>query len=100
MAPLPKSQSSLLRLLMILEWVLLSMVASAQVLLTLRQAMPILLLIINGLGLGIFAALGRISPRRKRSKQIYTLIEFLLILGKGILLKNTKPKISRNSIRV
>ena len=75
----PKPKSSLLRLLMILEWVLLSIVASVQVILTLHQAMPMLLLIINGLGLGIFAALGRVTPRSRRSKQIYTLVEFLVI---------------------
>ena len=92
MDPLPKSQSSLVRLLMILEWVLLSIVASAQVLLALRQAMP-MLLIINGLGLGIFAVLGRVKPRRKLSKQIYTLAEFLLIFCLVILSNIPLPKL-------
>ena len=78
MSLLPKSQSSLLRLLMILEWVLLGIVAIAQILLAVIKAMPILL-IVNGLGLGIFAALGRITPHRKLSKLIYILIEFGLI---------------------
>ena len=92
MDPLPKSQSSLVRLLMILEWVLLSIVASAQVLLALRQAMP-MLLIINGLGLGIFAVLGRVKPRRKLSKQIYTLAEFLLIFCLVFLSNIPLPKL-------
>ena len=92
MDPLPKSQSSLVRLLMILEWVLLSIVASAQVLLALRQAMP-MLLIINGLGLGIFAVLGRVKPRRKLSKQIYTLVEFLLIFCLVFLSNIPLPKL-------
>ena len=92
MDPLPKSQSSLVRLLMILEWVLLSIVASAQVLLALRQAMP-MPLIINGLGLGIFAVLGRVKPRRKLSKQIYTLVEFLLIFCLVFLSNIPLPKL-------
>lgn len=54
MSLLPQSRSSLLRLLMILEWVLLGIVAIAQILVTLVNTMPILL-IANGLGLGIFA---------------------------------------------
>ncbi len=74
----PKSQSLLLRLLVILEWALLGIVAIAQILLALLQATPILLLM-NGLGLGIFAMLGRVKPHSKRSITIYTLIEFGLI---------------------
>ena len=78
MGLLPKSQSSLLRLLMLLEWVLLGIVAIAQILLALIQSTP-MLLVANGLGLGFFAALGRITPHRNRSKQIYTFVEFALI---------------------
>jgi signal transduction histidine kinase len=78
MSLLPKSQSSLLRLLKILEWVLLGIVAISQILLILVKATPILL-IVNGLGLGVFAALGRVTPRRQLSKLIYTLVEFGLI---------------------
>jgi signal transduction histidine kinase len=75
-----QSRSSLLHLLIILEWVLLGIVAIAQILVSLINAMP-MLLIVNGLGLGIFAALGRITPRRRGSKLIYTLLEFGLIFG-------------------
>jgi signal transduction histidine kinase len=71
-------QSSLLSLLRILEWVLLGIVAIAQILVMPVNAPPILL-IANGLGLGIFAVLGWIVPRRKLSKLIYTLAEFGLI---------------------
>jgi signal transduction histidine kinase len=65
---------------MILEWVLLGIAAIAQILVTLINGMP-MLLIVNGLGLGIFAVLGRITPRRKLAKLIYTLVEFGLIFG-------------------
>lgn len=78
MGLLPKSQSSLLRLLTILEWVLLGIVAITQILLMWAQATPTLL-VSSSLGLGMFSALGRITPRRKRSKLIYTLVEFGLI---------------------
>lgn len=78
MGLLPKSQSSLLRLLTTLEWVLLGIVAIAQILLALINATPILLMV-NGLVLGVFAALGRVKPHRKPAKQIYTLVEFGLI---------------------
>jgi signal transduction histidine kinase len=69
-----------MRLLMILEWVLLGMVAIAQVLLAIFKAIPLSLLI-NGLGLGLFAVLGLITPQRKGAKLLYTLTEFVLILG-------------------
>jgi signal transduction histidine kinase len=73
-----QSRSSLLHLLMVLEWVLLGIVAIAQVLVAMVNAMPIPS-VLNGLGLGIFAALGLIVPSRKGSKLIYTLVEFGLI---------------------
>ena len=73
-----RSQSSLLRLLTILEWVLLAIVAGVQVVLAPIQGIP-MLLILNGVGLGIFAVLGRVKPHRKLSKQIYTFAEFALI---------------------
>ncbi|NEQ54695.1 MAG: sensor histidine kinase, partial [Leptolyngbya sp. SIO3F4] len=63
---------------MILEWVLLGIVAIAQILLTLFQATPIII-VVNIVGLGLFAALGRVTPRRKFSKLIYTFTEFGLI---------------------
>ena len=63
---------------MILEWVLLGIVAISQILLALVKATPILL-VVNSLGLAIFAALGRVTPHRQLSKQIYTLVEFGLI---------------------
>lgn len=74
----PRSQSSLLRLLMILEWMLLGIAGIAQILFTLIHGMS-MLLIVNGLGLGIFAVLGWMMPRRRLSKLIYTLAEFGLI---------------------
>lgn len=73
-----QSRSSLLRLLMVLEWVLLGMVVIAQILVAIINAMPTLI-IVNGLGLGIFTALGLIAPRRKFSKVIYTAVEVGLI---------------------
>lgn len=75
-------RSSLLRLLTVLEWVLLGIVAIAQILVGLINAMPISLLV-NGLGLGIFAALGLLKPNRETSKVIYTIAEFGLIMALG-----------------
>lgn len=77
-------RSSLLPLLMTLEWVLLSIVAIAQILVVLVNARPILL-ITNGLGLGIFAALGLIASRRWSAKPIYTIAEFGLSFALGLL---------------
>jgi signal transduction histidine kinase len=74
------SQSSLLRLLMILEWVLLGIVAIAQILSTVISGISIRLLV-NGLGLGIFAILGRVRPQTRNAKLIYTFAEFSLIFG-------------------
>lgn len=74
----PPFRSSLLRLLTTLEWVLLGIVAIAQILVALVTAMPILL-VVNGLGLGLFAALGLVVPQRRATKLIYTLAEFGLI---------------------
>ncbi|MGK7946893.1 MAG: sensor histidine kinase [Microcystaceae cyanobacterium] len=81
-----QSQSSLLRLLITLEWVLLGIVALAQILVSLLTTVQILPMV-NILGLGCFAVLGRMKPHRKRSKRIYTLAEFglifcLVIVGK------------------
>ncbi|MEM9219973.1 MAG: sensor histidine kinase [Cyanobacteria bacterium P01_F01_bin.150] len=72
------SQSSLLPLLATLEWLLLGMVAIAQILVKLFSSVPNLLTI-NLLGLVCFAALGLIKPRRLFSKLMYTLAEFGLI---------------------
>ena len=78
----PQSRSSLFRLLMVLEWVLLSMVAAAQILAALASGMLIPLLV-NSLGLGIFAAMGLVKPHTRYSKAIYTIAEFGLILALG-----------------
>jgi signal transduction histidine kinase len=79
-----QSRSSLLRLLTALEWMLLGIVAIAQILVVLVNAMPILLLA-NGLGLGIFAALGLLKLNRGISKVIYTIAEFGLVMALGFL---------------
>lgn len=73
-----KSRSSLLDLLIILEWVLLGIVAISQGIILLFMAVPNLL-IVNILGLGCFAALKGIKPSKNLSKLIYTLVEFGLI---------------------
>ncbi|MEO0948709.1 MAG: sensor histidine kinase [Cyanobacteria bacterium J06641_5] len=80
----PPFQSSPLRLFAALEWVLLIIVAIAQVLLALRSAMPAAILT-NGLGLGFFIGLGFISPRKQRAKVIYIILEFGLVLGLGFI---------------
>jgi signal transduction histidine kinase len=72
--------SSLLRLLMILEWVLLGIVAIAQIAVHWDDPMPIQILS-NGAGLGLFAALGRIVPNSKTAKVIHTILEFGLIFS-------------------
>jgi signal transduction histidine kinase len=72
--------SPLLRLLRVLEWVLLGIVALVQLLVALNSGMPIGL-IPNALGLGLFAILGWVTPQRKFTKLIYTTIEFGLIFG-------------------
>jgi signal transduction histidine kinase len=73
-----KSQSSLLPLLANLEWLLLGIVAIAQVIVTLFTSIPNLL-VINLLGVGCFAALGRVKPHRNFSKLMYSIGEFGLI---------------------
>jgi len=78
MSQASKSQSSLLLLLANLEWLLLGTVAIAQVIVTLFTSIPNLL-VINLLGLGCFAALGRIKPHGNFSKVMYSLGEFVLI---------------------
>jgi signal transduction histidine kinase len=78
----PQARSSLLRLLMILEWVLLGTVAIAQILVVLVNGMPMRLMT-NGLGLGMFAALGMVAPRSWLFKVIYTTAEFGLVFGLG-----------------
>jgi signal transduction histidine kinase len=78
----PQFQSSLLRLLLVLEWILLGIVAIAQILVAFLNTMPVLL-ILNGLGLGIFAALRLVAPRSRSSKLIYTIAEFGLIFFLG-----------------
>jgi signal transduction histidine kinase len=72
--------STLLRLLRILEWVLLGIVALVQLLAALDSGMPIGL-IPNALGLGIFALLGWVTPQQPFAKLLYTAIEFGLIFG-------------------
>jgi len=81
---LSQTRSPLLRLLRILEWVLLGVVAIAQILVALVKGMPMLLLV-NELGLGIFALLGMITPQTWQSKVIYTIAEFGLIFYLGFL---------------
>jgi signal transduction histidine kinase len=67
---------------MVLEWVLLGIVAIAQILSAIVNAMPVQL-VTNGLGLGIFAALGLVVPHTWISKLLYTTAEFGLIFGLG-----------------
>lgn len=69
---------------MSLEWILLGMVAIAQILAALVNK-TLIQLITNGVGLGIFAVLGLITPRCWLSKVMYTVAEFGLILGLGLL---------------
>lgn len=78
----PQSRSSLLRLLMMLEWILLGIVAIAQILVAIVNATPISL-IVNGLGLFLFAALRLKMPRSWAAKIIYTIAEFGLIFFLG-----------------
>ncbi len=78
MTSYPQSRSFLLHLLMILEWVLLGIVAISQIIVVFFTTLPNLL-IVNILGLGLFALLGRMKPQQYISKLIYTLIEFVLI---------------------
>lgn len=80
----PHSRSSLLPLLMKLEWLLLGLVAIAQILVTIVHATPILL-IINGLGLLLFAAMRLKMPQSQEGKLIYTLTEFGLIFFLGFI---------------
>jgi signal transduction histidine kinase len=84
--------SSLLRLLTILEWVLLGIVAIAQVVVRWDNPTPIQLLL-NGMGLGLFAVLGRIAPQSSFAKAIFTISEFGLIFGLAILGKIPLPSI-------
>lgn len=78
-----QSRSPLFRLLATLEWVLLAIVAIAQILLVLVNAMPSSLLA-SGLGLGIFAALGLVMPHGSFAKAAYTIAEFGLIFALGL----------------
>lgn len=78
MSQAAKYQSSLLPLLTNLEWLLLGLVAIAQILVALFTSIPNIL-VINLLGLGCFAALKRIKPHRNSSKVMYFLGEFGLI---------------------
>ena len=80
----PQLQSSLLRLLMVVEWILLGLVAIAQIVVTMVNHMPALL-ILNGLGLGSFAVLGLAAPSGWISKLIYTSAEFGLLFLLGLL---------------
>ena len=73
-----RSSLSLLQLLTILEWILLSISAISQIMFIIVTNSPNLL-IDNVLGLGAFTALGRITPQRNFSKYIYTSIEFGLV---------------------
>jgi signal transduction histidine kinase len=77
---------------MILEWVLLGIVAIAQVVVRWDDPMPIQLLS-NGMGLGLFAVLGRISPQSTFAKAIYTISEFGLIFSLAFLGKIPLPSI-------
>ncbi len=74
----PHAHSSLPRILLVLEWVLLGLVAIAQCLIALRTPTPLLS---SGLGLAIFTGLGLTQPQRRSTKLIYTLVEFGLICG-------------------
>jgi signal transduction histidine kinase len=84
--------SSLLRLLTVLEWVLLGIVAIAQVIFLRGEPMPIQILS-NGVGLGLFAALGRMVPNSKTTKAIYTISEFGLIFSLALWGKIPLPNI-------
>jgi signal transduction histidine kinase len=72
--------SSLLRLLMNLEWFLLGIVAIALVVGLLGEKMSIQFML-SGMGLGLFAVMGRIVPQRKLAKAIYIISEFGLIFS-------------------
>jgi signal transduction histidine kinase len=80
----PQSRSSLLPLLMTLEWILLGIIAIAQILVAIINATPIAL-IVNGLGLCLFAAMRLKMPRSQIGKVIYTSTEFGLILFLGLI---------------
>jgi signal transduction histidine kinase len=73
-----QSRSPLLRLLMVLEWMLLGILAIAQLVVALVNGMP-MLLISNGIGLGMFAAMGLRMPQTPRTRLMYTLAEFGII---------------------
>jgi signal transduction histidine kinase len=76
------SQSSLLKLLVVLEWILLSVVAIAQISVAIISNTSMQLLI-NGLGLFLFAALRLKMPQRQAAKFVYTAVEFGLIFFLG-----------------
>ncbi|WP_425217366.1 sensor histidine kinase [Tumidithrix helvetica] len=73
------SQASPLRLLLILEWILLGIVAIAQVWMATLNGVS-MLTIANGLGLGTLWLMGRILPQRSLHKLLLLSFEFGLIL--------------------
>ena len=69
---------------MTLEWILLGIIAIAQILVAIVNVAPISL-IVNGLGLCLFAALRLKMPRSQMGKVIYTIAEFGLIFFLGFI---------------
>ena len=72
--------SSPIRLLLILEWLLLGVVAIVQVLVAIVAKPDMDFPFLNILGLGIFAAMRLHFPKRWNYKLLYTAIEFGLLL--------------------
>ncbi len=75
----PPVRSSLLHLLSIVEWVLLGMVAAAQIFAVITRSAPGAILI-NGLGLAIIAGLGRIDLERRQAEIGRAILEFCLAI--------------------
>ena len=86
----PQSRSSLLKLLVTLEWVLLGMVFLVQILSSIANSTPVLIAI-DGLGLGIVAVLRLIPPQRRKAKLAYIVVEFGIVFGLGFIGKLPLP---------
>ena len=74
-----RSQSSLLTLLLRLEWLLLGVVAITEIIVS-SAANQVPWRVGNGLGILLFAAMGLGFPQRSHQKWLYTALEFVLIL--------------------
>lgn len=78
-----RSQLSPLPLWQTLEWILLTIVAVMEIIARTVNSSPLPLLF-NLFGIGVFAALGRISPHKHVSKIFYIATEFGIILLLGL----------------